>query len=106
MAAESGLSKSTVGRIWKAFGLKPHHVDTFKLSNDQRFIDEVRDAVGPYLDPPERALVLCVDEKSRIQALDRSAPVLFGSLTELGRPDGGMTCPMRCVTPERVEEPS
>ncbi|MGW7327080.1 IS630 family transposase [Streptomyces sp. NPDC054840] len=76
MAAESGLSKSSVGRIWKAFGLKPHQVDTFKLSNDPQFIDKVRDVVGLYLDPPERALVLCVDEKSQIQALDRSAPVL------------------------------
>ncbi|MGW1551123.1 IS630 family transposase, partial [Streptomyces sp. NPDC002346] len=60
MAAESGLSKSTVGRIWKAFGLKPHQVDTFKLSNDPQFIEKVRDVVGLYLDPPERALVLCV----------------------------------------------
>jgi len=76
MAAETGLSKSTVGRIWKAFGLKPHQVDTFKLSNDPQFIDKVRDVVGLYLDPPEKALVLCVDEKSQIQALDRSAPVL------------------------------
>ena len=76
MAAESGLSKSTVGRVWKAFGLKPHLVDTFKLSKDPQFIDKVRDVVGLYLDPPERALVLCVDEKSQIQALDRSAPVL------------------------------
>jgi len=76
MAAETGLSKSTVGRIWKAFGLKPHLVDTFKISNDPQFIDKVRDVVGLYLDPPERALVLCVDEKSQIQALDRSAPVL------------------------------
>ena len=76
MAAESGLSKSTVGRIWKAFGLKPHLVDTFKISNDPQFIDKVRDVVGLYLDPPERALVLCVDEKSQIQALDRTAPVL------------------------------
>ena len=76
MAKESGLSKSTVGRIWKAFGLKPHLVDTFKLSNDPQFIDKVRDVVGLYLDPPEKALVLCVDEKSQIQALDRSAPVL------------------------------
>ena len=71
-----GLSKSTVGRIWKAFGLKPHLVDTFKLCNDPQFIDKVRDVVGLYLDPPERAVVLCVDEKSQIQALDRSAPVL------------------------------
>jgi transposase len=76
MAAESGLSRSTVGRIWKAFELKPHLVDTFKLSNDPQFIDKVRDVVGLYLDPPEKALVLCVDEKSQIQALDRSAPVL------------------------------
>ena len=76
MAAETGLSKSTVGRIWKAFGLKPHQIDTFKLSNDPQFIDKVRDVVGLYLDPPEKAIVLCVDEKSQIQALDRSAPVL------------------------------
>jgi transposase len=74
MAAESGLSKSTVGRIWKAFRLRPHQVDTFKLSNDPQFIDKVRDVAGLYLDPPEKALVLCVDEKSQIQALDRSAP--------------------------------
>jgi transposase len=64
MAKESGLSKSTVGRVWKAFGLKPHLVDTFKISNDTYFIDKVRDVVGLYLDPPEKALVLCVDEKS------------------------------------------
>jgi transposase len=64
------------GSIWKAFGLKPHLVDTFKISNDPHFIDKVRDVVGLYLDPPEKALVLCVDEKSQIQALDRSAPVL------------------------------
>jgi transposase len=76
MAAQSGLSKSTVGRVWKAFGLKPHLVDTFKLSTDPQFIDKVRDVVGLYLDPPENAIVLAVDEKSQIQALDRSAPVL------------------------------
>jgi transposase len=76
MAAETGLSRSTVGRIWRAFSLKPHLVDTFKLSTDPLFIEKVRDVVGLYLDPPERALVLCVDEKSQIQALDRSAPVL------------------------------
>ena len=68
MAKESGLSKSTVGRIWKAFGLKPHLVDTFKLSNDPQFIDKVRDVVGLYLDPPEKALVLCVDELGRTGA--------------------------------------
>ena len=76
MAEESGLSKSTIGRIWKAFELKPHRVDEFKISNDPQFIDKVRDVVGLYLNPPEKALVLCVDEKSQIQALDRSAPVL------------------------------
>jgi transposase len=76
MAAASGLSRSSIGRIWRAFELKPHRVDTFKLSNDPQFIDKVRDVVGLYLDPPEHALVLAVDEKSQIQALDRSAPVL------------------------------
>lgn len=76
MAAESGLSKSTVGRIWKAFRLQPHLTDSFKISNDPQFVDKVRDIVGLYVDPPESALVLAVDEKSQIQALDRSAPVL------------------------------
>ena len=76
MAAATGLSRSTVGRIWRAFGPKPHLVDTFKLSADPLFIEKVRDVVGLYLDPPERALVLYADEKSGIQALDRSAPVL------------------------------
>lgn len=76
MARQSGLSQSTVSRIWRTFGLKPHQVDTFKLSKDPQFIEKVRDVVGLYLDPPERAIVLCVDEKSQIQALDRSAPVL------------------------------
>jgi transposase len=76
MAKRSGLSKSSVGRIWKAFRLKPHLSETFKLSTDPLFIDKVRDVVGLYLDPPERAVVLCVDEKSQVQALDRSSPVL------------------------------
>jgi transposase len=76
MAKKSGLSESTVGRIWKAFGLKPHRSETFKLSKDPMFIEKVRDVVGLYLDPPERAVVLCVDEKSQVQALDRSQPVL------------------------------
>jgi hypothetical protein len=65
MAKHSGLSETTVGRIWKAFGLKPHLTETFKLSTDPLFIEKVRDVVGLYLDPPERAIVLCVDEKSR-----------------------------------------
>src|SRR4249919_1696014 len=76
MAARVGVSPATVGRIWQAFGLKPHLVETFKISTDPLFVEKVRDVVGLYLDPPERALVLCVDEKSQIQALDRSAPVL------------------------------
>src|SRR6266511_808341 len=74
--SRSRPSKSTVGRIWKAFRLKPHLAETFKLSSDPQFIDKVRDVVGLYLDPPEHALVLCVDEKSQVQALDRSQPVL------------------------------
>jgi transposase len=76
MAQRSGLSRSTVGRIWKAFSLKPHLSETFKLSTDPLFVEKVRDVVGLYLDPPERAVVLCVDEKSQAQALDRSQPVL------------------------------
>ncbi len=76
MAAEVGLSQTAVSRIWRAFGLQPHRQDTWTLSKDPQFIDKVRDVVGLYLDPPERAVVLCVDEKSQIQALDRTAPVL------------------------------
>src|SRR5437870_7869841 len=76
MANKSGLSKSTIGRIWRDFGLKPHLSDTFKLSNDPLFVEKVVDVVGLYHNPPERAVVLCVDEKSQIQALDRSQPVL------------------------------
>ena len=76
MAAELGLSQSAVSRIWRAFGLAPHRIDSWKLSKDPQFIDKVRDVVGLYLDPPERAVVLCVDEKSQIQALDRTAPIL------------------------------
>ena len=75
MAAEVGLTQSAVHRIWKAFGLQPHRQDAWKLSKDPLFIDKVRDVVGLYLNPPERAVVLCVDEKSQIQALDRTAPI-------------------------------
>jgi transposase len=85
MAAETGLSQSSVSRIWRAFGLKPHAVETWKLSTDPQFISKVRDVVGLYMSPPEHALVLAVDEKSQIQALDRTAPVL----------------PMLPTTPER-----
>jgi transposase len=76
LAAELGLSQSAVARIWRAFGLQPHRQETWKLSRDPQFIDKVRDVVGLYLDPPERAVVLCVDVKSQIQALDRTAPIL------------------------------
>lgn len=76
MAKTTDLSQSAISRIWRAFGLQPHRVQTFKLSKDPQFIEKVRDIVGLYLDPPDRALVLCVDEKSQIQALDRSAPIL------------------------------
>ena len=76
MARQVRLSQTAVSRIWRAFGLKPHLEQTWKLSADPQFIDKVRDIVGLYLDPPERALVLCVDEKSQIQALDRTAPTL------------------------------
>jgi transposase len=76
MAKEVGLSQTAVSRIWRAFGLQPHRQDAWKLSKDPLVIDKVRDVVGLYLDPPERAVVLCVDEKSQIQALDRSAPIL------------------------------
>jgi transposase len=76
MAREVGLTQSAVLRIWKAFGLQPHRQQTWKLSKDPQFIDKVRDVVGIYLNPPERAVVLCVDEKSQIQALDRTAPIL------------------------------
>ena len=75
MATHLGLSQSTVSRVWRAFGLAPHKVDTWKLSKDPLFVDKVRDVVGLYLNPPERALVLCVDEKTQIQALDRTQPV-------------------------------
>jgi DDE superfamily endonuclease len=86
MAAEVGLSQTAVSRIWRAFGLAPHRQETWKLSKDPQFIDKVRDVVGLYLDPPERAVVLCVDEKSQIQALDRTAAIL----------------PMLTGTPERA----
>ena len=76
LAQKSGLSRSTISRIWRAFGLQPHRSETFKLSKDPLFIDKVRDIVGLYLNPPDRALVLCVDEKSQIQALDRTQPLL------------------------------
>ena len=90
MAKETGLSQTAVSRIWRAFGLKPHQQETWKLSKDPLFVDKVRDVVGLYLNPPERAVVLCLDEKSQIQALDRTAPIL----------------PMRPGIPERATHDS
>ncbi len=85
LAQATGMSQSAISRIWRAFGLKPHLTESFKLSPDPQFIDKVRDIVGLYLNPPEAAVVLCVDEKAQIQALDRTAPIL----------------PLRPGTPER-----
>jgi transposase len=76
MGKATGMGQSAVSRIWRAFGLQPHRSETFKISADPFFIDKVRDIVGMYVDPPERALVFCVDEKSQIQALDRTQPLL------------------------------
>jgi transposase len=76
LAKKVGMSPSSVGRIWRAFGLKPWQTDTFKLSEDPQFVDKVRDVVGVYLNPPDKAVVLCVDEKTSIQALDRTQPTL------------------------------
>lgn len=76
LAKHAGMSQSAVARIWRAFALQPHRTETFKLSKDPLFIDKVRDIVGLYLNPPDHALVLCTDEKSQIQALDRTAPIL------------------------------
>src|SRR3989454_10988235 len=76
MAARCGLSQSTVSRIWRAFGLQPHRTEAFKHSEDPLFVEKVQDIVGLYLNPPDRALVLCADEKSQIQALDRTQPLL------------------------------
>jgi len=85
MAQATGLSDTTVLRIWRAFGLQPHRTETFKLSPDPQLVEKVRDIVGLYLNPPARALVLCVDEKAQIQALDRTQPIF----------------PLRPGTPER-----
>ncbi len=76
MAEEQGVSKATISRIWQSHGLKPHRTKTFKLSRDPKFLEKLTDVVGLYLNPPDKALVLCVDEKSQIQALDRTQPGL------------------------------
>jgi putative transposase len=85
MARKMGISHDSVSRIWRAFGLKPHRAQSFQISTDPHFIDKVRDVVGLYMSPPENALVLCVDEKSQIQALERSQPVLP---MRPGKPEG------------------
>src|SRR5881296_8581 len=89
LAKATGLSRMTISRIWRAFGLQPHRSDTFKLSPDPQLIEKVRDIVGLYMNPPEHALVLCVDEKSQIQALDRTQPLLplQPGQVERGTPD-------------------
>jgi transposase len=76
MAQNTGLSQTAIVRIWRAFGLQPHRVENFKFSKDPQFVEKVRDIVGLYLNPPERAIVLCVDEKSQVQALNRTQPIL------------------------------
>ena len=76
MAQQSGLSQTAIVRIWRAFGLQPHRVENFKFSKDPQFVEKVRDIVGLYLNPPDRAIVLCVDEKSQVQALNRTQPIL------------------------------
>src|SRR3990167_5943436 len=75
MAKAQGVSNATVCRIWQEYNLKPHRVETFKLSRDKQFVEKLHDVVGLYLNPPDKALVLCVDEKSQIQALDRTQPI-------------------------------
>ena len=87
MAAEMGLSQTTISQVWRAFGLKPHLAEAFKLSHDPQFIDKVRDVVGLYFNPPDAAVVFCVDEKTQVQALDRTAPVLpMGPASRAGHP--------------------
>ena len=94
LAEQTGLSKSTIQRVWKAFGLQPHRQKYFKLSNDPFFIEKVYDIVGLYLNPPENAMVLCVDEKSQCQALERTQPLLpIG----LGYAEGVSLCTSKCT---------
>ncbi len=76
MAEKTGLTQTAIVRIWRAFGLQPHRVENFKFSKDPQFVEKVRDIVGLYLNPPDRAIVLCVDEKSQVQALNRTQPIL------------------------------
>ena len=93
LAQATGLSRMTISRIWQAFGLQPHRIDTFKLSPDPALIEKVRDIVGLYMNPPDHALVFCVDEKSQIQALDRTQPLLPMAPWPTGAPDGRLQTP-------------
>jgi hypothetical protein len=104
LARQLGMSQSAISRIWRAFGLKPHLVDTFKLSTDPQFIEKVRDVVGLYLNPPEAALVLCVDEKTGVQALDRTArSCRCCQASRSGRPMiTPATAPPTCMPPWRL----
>jgi hypothetical protein len=101
MARACGLSVSTVQRIWRAFGLQPHRLETFKLSTDPYFDAKVRDVVGFYVAPPERAIVLCVDEKSQIQALDRSQPMLARRRAVVTTTNA--TASPRCLPPSKSQ---
>ena len=103
MAAATGMSQTAVSRIWRAFGLKPHQTETFKLSPDPQFIDKVRDIVGLYLNPPEAAVVLCVDEKSQIQALDR---ISAGAAADAGRARSGRPTTTSATAPPTSTPPS
>ena len=85
MARAAGLAPSTIHRIWQAFSLQPHRSETFKLSTDPRFVEKLRDIVGLYLNPPDRAVVLCVDENTQVQALDRTQPILPLRPAQAGR---------------------
>ena len=87
MAKATGFSHMTISRVWRAFGLQPHRTETFKLSPDPLLIPKIRDIVGPYMNPPDHAVVLCVDEKSHIQALDRTAPAAAAASRPGGAPD-------------------
>lgn len=96
MAKKMGISDSSVGRIWRAFGLKPHQSETYVLSTDPFLIEKVRDVVGLYMSPPDNAVVLCVDEKSQVQALNRTQPILPLSVGFCGTP--ASTCTSRQPT--------
>src|SRR5215208_658087 len=101
MSAACGLSPATVQRVWRAFGLKPHRTEGFQLSSDPEFVEKVRDIVGLYLSPPDRALVLCVDEKTEMQALERGSPCCrCGPARPSGAPRATSgTAPARCSRP-------